>query len=134
MAGNRPGVVVAATALAWSTAALDTIAGVAALALALDESFVERTGTSAERLALIGSALLVLGILTGAVAALLPHGTPTVRAMVSGLLLTRLATQGAAWGVLGWAAFGSITVSAVLAIASLALLWTARATRWLRAS
>ncbi|WP_062202964.1 hypothetical protein [Demequina salsinemoris] len=130
MARTRPRTVVAATALAWSTAALDTVAGVAALSMALDESAVERAGGSAERLALIGSALLALGILTGAVAVLLPDGTPMVRAMVSGLLVTRLGTQGAAWGMLGWTALGTVAVSSVLAMVTLALLWTSHASRW----
>ncbi|SEJ49665.1 hypothetical protein [Demequina mangrovi] len=133
MTVERPGSVTLVAVIAWLTALLDLAVGAWTLWLYYHP---EDAGAIAEidRLAWYGIALMVLGVLTAAVAAGLMAGSRFARAVVVGMMVLRIV--GAVLvlvDVVGTAAWHAV-VEMIVAVAVIGLLTTRRASAFFRAA
>lgn len=120
----RPGSVTTVVVLTWLTAALSLVGGV--IALLLSAEVLAEAGLSESTVNIYGWTEIVLGVIIGLVALGLGGGSNLARALVSALMVVRIAIG--VWAMIqlpNGVVTGIITI--VVALLVLFLLWNAKA-------
>lgn len=128
---RRPAELLFVVVLTWIVAIADLVAGAATLWLSMDMGAVQADVTQSD-LRAYGILLLAMGLLTVALALGLAAGSQISRALISLLMLARIATAVLAYVHVGDAAQWQALAQGVAALVILLILWTPRSHHYFR--